>query len=83
MSNAQLESIADARRARELARIRAEKDRVNRVLAMGVIGNNGAPRTEAQTAGIQKVIDELDARASQIQAMTGDELVNEYVPEAQ
>jgi hypothetical protein len=82
MSSAQLESIADARRARELARIRAEKERVNRVMAMGVIGNNGTPRPATQTAQLEHVLAGLDSRANQIQALTGDDLVAEYVPEA-
>lgn len=80
MSNPQLESIADQRRAAELAHIKAKRESVQRRLTTDVIGMNGAPRPASQTAEIQKVADELDARAERLRSLAGDELIAEFAP---
>ena len=76
--NAQLQAVAEQRRARELHLIKTERDRAARAMAMGVIGESGQPRSAAQTAGIQQRIDELNARAAKLAALSGDELLAEY-----
>ena len=78
MSNPQLETIADQRRASALHRINTERERVARALTMNVIGASGAPRPAAQTAEVQKVLDGLDAKVVRLAALTGDQLVAEF-----
>ena len=76
--NAQLESIADARRAEELRRISVERQRVARRLADEVIGNAGTARPEAQTAELRKVAAELEAKAARLAALESEQLVSEF-----
>jgi hypothetical protein len=77
MSNSRLESIAAARRAAELHRISVQRERAARRRA-DAIGHSGTPRPASMTAEIQKVIDELDAKAARLTALRGDELVAEF-----
>ncbi len=78
MTQARFESIADARRAHALSLLAAERERAARSLAMNVIGNSGTPRPATATAEINRVIDDLDARAARLASLEGDDLVIEF-----
>jgi hypothetical protein len=81
MTNPALETIATTRRAHELQVLQLDKERAQRALADGVIGCNGQPRSAWQTSQLNQVVDELDARADGLRALTGDDLVNKYCRE--
>jgi hypothetical protein len=78
VNDAQSYAVAVQRRARQIDLLNTERARAERALTNDSIGESGTPRPASMTAEIQKVIDELDAKAARLTALRGDELVAEF-----